>query len=334
MTKSLYAILNIAPDADPAVVDAAYKALMKKYHPDVLAGGPSADMRSAAEINEAFHILRDPAKRAHYDANQWARQEAVRVVMSAHDMRSFQAKPPPRRRSKWTAMLLLGLLGLLSIYVWQQSEEGGLAEAAFARGWLPGEQRNAAAAVAAKDSTDPHPVRQVDIDRAMAEFRRITKESGLIGLSAYSQDCFATQGRTFSLADFDHCVAFDQAASSYDGGMPSSYLPQLPRFEAEESIMRHAAAGRLLSNNDTWIGARLAEVQALTSARLQADADAEASSSTAVAQMAAPVVQPSAPKRRYANSRAARAAKPGVPRQRGQSKPADRDFLEREGYIY
>jgi hypothetical protein len=334
MTKSLYAILNIAPDADPAVVDAAYKALMKKYHPDVLAGGSSADMRSAAEINEAFNILRDPAKRAHYDANQWARQEAVRVVMSAHDMRSFQTNPPPRRRSKWTAMLLLGLLGLLSIYVWRQSEDGGLSEVAFARDWVPRQQQKAATAAVADDSGNPHPVRQVDIDRAVAEFRRITKESGLIGLSAYSQDCFATQGRTFSLADFDHCVAFDQAASSYDGGMPSAYLPQLPRFEPEESIMRHAAAGRLLSSNDTWIGARLAEVQALTAARLQADADAEALKSTAAAQVPAPVVQPPAPKRRYAQSRTARAAKPGPPRQRGQAKPADRDFLEREGYIY
>jgi curved DNA-binding protein CbpA len=331
MTKSLYAILNIAPDADPAVVDAAYKALMKKYHPDVLAGGSSPDMRSASEINEAFHVLRDPAKRAQYDSNQRARQNAVRAAMSAHDMRSFQANPPQRRRSRWTAMLLLGLLGLLTVYVWRQSEDGGFSEAAFARGWLPAQQRSSSMA-AAEESSGPHPVRQVDIDRAVAEFRRITKESGLIGLSAYSQDCFATQGRTFSLADFDHCVAFDQAAASYDGGMPSAYLPQLPRFEPEESIMRHAAAGRLLSNNDTWIGARLAEVQALTAARLQADADAEALKSTPAAQLPATAALP-APKARRRSANAGTVRRGRVQRTRLQARRARKGFGTRQGYV-
>jgi hypothetical protein len=57
MTKSLYAVLNVAPDADPAVIEAAYKALMKKYHPDRLGGTGAGDERRAAEINEAFQIL-------------------------------------------------------------------------------------------------------------------------------------------------------------------------------------------------------------------------------------------------------------------------------------
>ena len=32
--RSLYDVLNVAPEAEPVVIDAAYKALIKKYHPD------------------------------------------------------------------------------------------------------------------------------------------------------------------------------------------------------------------------------------------------------------------------------------------------------------
>ena len=36
--KDFYAILGITEDTEPVVVTAAYKALAKKYHPDVWKG--------------------------------------------------------------------------------------------------------------------------------------------------------------------------------------------------------------------------------------------------------------------------------------------------------
>ena len=65
MTRSLYSILNVSPDADPAVIEAAYKALMTKFHPDMMVGEPASKQAKAAEINRAFQILRDPERRAH-----------------------------------------------------------------------------------------------------------------------------------------------------------------------------------------------------------------------------------------------------------------------------
>jgi curved DNA-binding protein CbpA len=109
MTKSLYAVLNVAPNADPAVIEAAYKALMKKYHPDILAGGPSGDQQKAAEINQAFQVLRDPERRARYDGDQRARQDAIRrATMAAASPRAYQAPSPPqaRPRSRLPALLL------------------------------------------------------------------------------------------------------------------------------------------------------------------------------------------------------------------------------------
>ena len=65
-----YRTLQVIRDADPAVIDRAYRALSLKHHPD-LSGpdgreGANARMR---ELNEAYRILRDPQKRAAYDAS-------------------------------------------------------------------------------------------------------------------------------------------------------------------------------------------------------------------------------------------------------------------------
>jgi hypothetical protein len=73
---NLYDVLNVSAGAEPEVIDAAYKALMKKYHPDQ---GVSTGIgrRSAADINKAYAILRDPAKRGEYDRRETALQEPL-----------------------------------------------------------------------------------------------------------------------------------------------------------------------------------------------------------------------------------------------------------------
>lgn len=68
-----YAILQVHPDAEPEVIEAAYRGLMKKYHPDVAGDDvlTGADgHRRASAINEAYHTLRDPQSRRRYDAGR------------------------------------------------------------------------------------------------------------------------------------------------------------------------------------------------------------------------------------------------------------------------
>ncbi len=66
MTNSdLYAVLQVAPLAEPEVIKAAYRALARKHHPD--AGG---DEHRMAAINGAWDILGRPDLRAAYDAEQ------------------------------------------------------------------------------------------------------------------------------------------------------------------------------------------------------------------------------------------------------------------------
>lgn len=60
-----YRILQVDPEADQEIIEAAYKRLAQKYHPDVNKS-PSAAERMK-KINVAYETLRDPIKRAAYD---------------------------------------------------------------------------------------------------------------------------------------------------------------------------------------------------------------------------------------------------------------------------
>ncbi|MBN2081520.1 molecular chaperone DnaJ [bacterium] len=61
----LYEILGVARDAGPDEIKKAYRKLARQYHPDV-SSSPDADERFK-EINTAYEVLSDPAKRQQYD---------------------------------------------------------------------------------------------------------------------------------------------------------------------------------------------------------------------------------------------------------------------------
>ena len=65
----LYGILGVSPSASTAEIRSAYRKLARQCHPDVSAS-PDANARFA-RINEAYHILIDPMRRAAYDRGQY-----------------------------------------------------------------------------------------------------------------------------------------------------------------------------------------------------------------------------------------------------------------------
>jgi curved DNA-binding protein CbpA len=67
MTKSLYDILGILPDAEEVVIKAAYRSLSQKWHPDKHQGSTAAASERMAEINRAYEVLGDPVRRKAYD---------------------------------------------------------------------------------------------------------------------------------------------------------------------------------------------------------------------------------------------------------------------------
>ena len=57
-----YNILGVTPNASDSDIKAAYRKLAMQHHPD--RGGDSTQF---AKINQAYEVLKDPARRAQYD---------------------------------------------------------------------------------------------------------------------------------------------------------------------------------------------------------------------------------------------------------------------------
>ena len=67
MTENLYEILGVDEKAEIEVINAAHKALAKKYHPDTFAGNKKVAEEKLKRINSAYDVLSDPKKRKEYD---------------------------------------------------------------------------------------------------------------------------------------------------------------------------------------------------------------------------------------------------------------------------
>jgi curved DNA-binding protein CbpA len=78
-----YKTLQVDPEADPEVIQAAYRRLAQKFHPDVAPGAEAIARMSA--INQAWSVLRDADARAEYDRERAAQRGPT----------GSQAVPPP-----------------------------------------------------------------------------------------------------------------------------------------------------------------------------------------------------------------------------------------------
>ncbi|MBO4351652.1 MAG: J domain-containing protein [Proteobacteria bacterium] len=65
--KDYYKILDIARSASADDIQKAYKKLARKYHPDLNPNDKNAEEKFK-DIGEAYEVLKDPQKRAQYDA--------------------------------------------------------------------------------------------------------------------------------------------------------------------------------------------------------------------------------------------------------------------------
>ena len=60
--KDYYDILQVSPNAEQEVIEAAYRRLARKYHPDVNRDPNAADRMR--ELNEAYEVLGGASRRA------------------------------------------------------------------------------------------------------------------------------------------------------------------------------------------------------------------------------------------------------------------------------
>jgi len=96
-----YGVLQVAPECENEVLHGAYRALALKYHPDRDTTHHAA--RRMAELNQAYALIRDPGKRARYDAAR--RRVSLATIQPAA---SGAASPPPPRSAAAGSRLTFG----------------------------------------------------------------------------------------------------------------------------------------------------------------------------------------------------------------------------------
>lgn len=106
-TRDAYRVLQVDPSAEPIVIQAAYRALARKFHPD----GDQPDASRMAELNRAYSELRDPDQRRRYDTRRaLARAQPIPVASPGRPVdvwTSRRAAPEPNvldfgRYAGWT----------------------------------------------------------------------------------------------------------------------------------------------------------------------------------------------------------------------------------------
>jgi curved DNA-binding protein CbpA len=86
-THTHYELLEISEKASQELVDAAWKVLMRRFHPD----GSEPNSEKAVRINQAHDVLADPKARAAYDAQL----RSQRVKVGPRPVRTPNAYPEP-----------------------------------------------------------------------------------------------------------------------------------------------------------------------------------------------------------------------------------------------
>ena len=89
--ENFYELLQVSENADPEIIQAAYRRLVLRYHPDRSSEPNAGEMTQ--RLNDAYAILSDPVRRAEYDRER--RGSTGRP--SSGTGRSRPNPPPPPR---------------------------------------------------------------------------------------------------------------------------------------------------------------------------------------------------------------------------------------------
>lgn len=126
---SLYDRLGVSPQASTVEVRDAYRRLARQHHPDRGVLDPAA----MAALNEAYRVLRDPARRAVYDQSlrtpvgSAAGRTAPVPPRHTYGPSPRQAEPLPPARYPWKLVIVMFVLGtavvLLGVALYEPAAE-------------------------------------------------------------------------------------------------------------------------------------------------------------------------------------------------------------------
>ncbi len=90
--RDYYRLLRIDPEAGPKEIRAAYRAAMRRVHPDLNPARPDSTA-AAQELNHAYDVLSRSSLRSEYDSRR-------REYLNHRRTAATRAKSRPRNRSR------------------------------------------------------------------------------------------------------------------------------------------------------------------------------------------------------------------------------------------
>lgn len=276
-----YEVLGLNPRADDVVIRAAWKALIRKYHPDTSTASDAVER--AAQINAAFKLLVTTEARAAYDRSQVrpvapAPQSGPAPAWQSARPRGRPAPMPPRRRFRLhhkmiAATLAILMIGGLTFYLArndisfpgsvQHIVDRVIADPSVtqarnkARSLLGLDAPAAFTAIAPPSSVETGPPPPIDTAAIVATVERLETLSGRSDGAAAGEgrNCAAKAQTAPSWAALDNCTALHIAGLAIAKGLFDAPDPDAAYFEQATLTLpeRYAA----ISANNMLIDARI-----------------------------------------------------------------------------
>jgi hypothetical protein len=204
--RSHYELLGVESDAAPGAIRVAYIALMKQHHPNSpYRGGNLSDRDDVHTINVAYAALRDPARRAAYDAELTGVRPA-RLPARARPERRVPMIPRKRRRPharRDRSIWLIAGIGLAAFAAQQFLAREDWEDYQPIVGAI-----GVPASAAPKPSIDIPPPHETAWIRQQAE---LAASMSAADAAAYSTRCFQEAAAVGTANAADQCIVFDLA---------------------------------------------------------------------------------------------------------------------------
>jgi hypothetical protein len=98
--KDYYRVLGVAHDASAEEIKKSYLRRVREVHPDLHSTRITLKTEWAKEVNEAYNVLRDPAKRAAYDARLRRHEANVSGDKRQAERREAERREAERREAE------------------------------------------------------------------------------------------------------------------------------------------------------------------------------------------------------------------------------------------
>lgn len=224
--QTYYELLGLTQDATAPQIRGAYLRLIKQHHPDG-AGNDRTDARPELVpiINRCYATLKDPQKRAAYDAELALRSPPARKLASP------QAASTARRHRRWLLYAIVALGSVTSIAAVAQFASPGSPRLSdpFSWIWLGHQPLETSHAGIALPNSKVR--RAVQLAMSLPDDQAVS----------LSERCFASADRTKSIGSAELCIVFDEAFRYWntpdaDADFPIYFNEQVAQIRHREAL--------------------------------------------------------------------------------------------------